>query len=101
MKKLQSLKGMTEAQIQEMIAADTDAPEATDEQLSRARPFTVAFPELAANMRSGVTHRPIGRPHNPARKVSVSLRLDPDVLEKFKGAGPGWQTRINDALRKA
>jgi uncharacterized protein (DUF4415 family) len=34
-------------------------------------------------------------------KVSTTLRLDPDVVEHFKAAGPGWQTRINDALRKA
>jgi uncharacterized protein (DUF4415 family) len=31
----------------------------------------------------------------------VSLRLDPDVLEHFRATGPGWQSRINAALRKA
>jgi len=31
----------------------------------------------------------------------VSLRLDEEVLDKFKADGPGWQTRINEALRKA
>jgi len=30
----------------------------------------------------------------------VSLRLDPDVLAHFRGTGPGWQSRINAALRK-
>ena len=35
------------------------------------------------------------------RKVSTTLRLDPDVVQHFKAAGPGWQTRINEALRKA
>ncbi|WP_231100641.1 BrnA antitoxin family protein [Gluconobacter potus] len=29
------------------------------------------------------------------------MRLDQDVLEKFKSTGPGWQTRINEALRRA
>jgi uncharacterized protein (DUF4415 family) len=42
-----------------------------------------------------------GRPRSEAPKKPVSLRLDPDVLEHFKASGPGWQTRINDALRKA
>jgi uncharacterized protein (DUF4415 family) len=35
------------------------------------------------------------------RKVAVSIRLDEDVVAKFKAGGPGWQTRINAALRKA
>jgi uncharacterized protein (DUF4415 family) len=31
----------------------------------------------------------------------VTLRLDAKVLEHFREGGPGWQTRINEALRKA
>ncbi|OQC19052.1 MAG: hypothetical protein BWX69_03064 [Planctomycetes bacterium ADurb.Bin069] len=42
-----------------------------------------------------------GRPKLAAPKVSVTLRLDPDVLAKFRDTGPGWQTRINAALRAA
>ena len=37
----------------------------------------------------------------PSVKELVSLRIDQDVLEHFQEAGPGWQDRINDALRKA
>jgi uncharacterized protein (DUF4415 family) len=37
----------------------------------------------------------------PGVKEMVSLRLDKDVLEKFQENGPGWQDRINAALRKA
>ena len=37
----------------------------------------------------------------PGAKESVSLRLDSDVLEYFQKDGPGWQERINAALRKA
>jgi uncharacterized protein (DUF4415 family) len=37
----------------------------------------------------------------PGAKESVSLRIDRDVLEHFQAGGPGWQDRINDALRKA
>ena len=36
----------------------------------------------------------------PAGKETVSLRLDRDVLEHFQDDGPGWQERINEALRK-
>jgi uncharacterized protein (DUF4415 family) len=37
----------------------------------------------------------------PSVKELVSLRIDQDVLEHFQEAGPGWQDRINDVLRKA
>jgi uncharacterized protein (DUF4415 family) len=37
----------------------------------------------------------------PGVKELVSLRIDQDVLEHFREDGPGWQDRINDALRKA
>jgi uncharacterized protein (DUF4415 family) len=37
----------------------------------------------------------------PGVKELVSLRIDQDVLEYFQQGGPGWQERINDALRKA
>ncbi len=37
----------------------------------------------------------------PNVKELVSLRIDQDVLEYFQDGGPGWQDRINEALRKA
>ena len=37
----------------------------------------------------------------PGAKEQVSLRIDQDVLQKFQEEGPGWQERINAALRKA
>ena len=42
-----------------------------------------------------------GRPRLPAPKQAVNLRLDAEVLARFRAGGPGWQTRINAALRKA
>lgn len=43
-----------------------------------------------------------GRPPTMGRtKSQVTLRLDPDVLDRFRADGPGWQGRINAALRKA
>jgi uncharacterized protein (DUF4415 family) len=42
-----------------------------------------------------------GRPKSDAPKRPTSLRLDPDVLDHYRAAGPGWQSRINQALRKA
>ena len=42
---------------------------------------------------------PPARPSIPNAREMVSLRLDRDVLDHFQLAGPGWQDRINDALR--
>jgi uncharacterized protein (DUF4415 family) len=37
----------------------------------------------------------------PGVKEQVTLRIDRDVLDHFQDGGPGWQERINEALRKA
>jgi uncharacterized protein (DUF4415 family) len=44
---------------------------------------------------------PPPKPAVPSAKEMVSLRLDRAVLDHFQAGGPGWQKRINDALRKA
>ncbi|MBZ6078443.1 BrnA antitoxin family protein [Microvirga puerhi] len=52
-----------------------------------------------------VTTKPIEGPPKapsiPGVKETVTLRIDQDVLEYFQQDGPGWQDRINVALRKA
>lgn len=78
---------------------DPDNPEWTEEDFARARPGREVLPAefLAAFKRTP------GRPKGvrTSEKSLVSLRLDNEVLAKFKAGGPGWQTRINEALRKA
>jgi len=44
---------------------------------------------------------PVERAAVPGAKETVSLRIDRDVLDHFQAEGPGWQDRINAALRKA
>ena len=85
-----------EAEIQKMIANDPDAPEASDEQLAQAKPFAEVFPELMESISRGR-----GRPTVETPRQQVSLRLEPDVIAKFKATGKGWQSRINDVLKKA
>ena len=52
-----------------------------------------------------VTAKPAELPPNPQSlpgvKEMVSLRIDREVLDFFQADGPGWQERINAALRKA
>lgn len=86
-----------EARIRAAIAADPDDEASTDEQLARARPFAEALPELARTLRRSAG----GRPCSADPKVAVSIRLDREVVEKFRATGPGWQSRINEALRNA
>lgn len=43
---------------------------------------------------------PPQKPAIPNAKEMVSLRIDRDILDYFQEAGPGWQDRINEALRK-
>lgn len=74
----------------------SDNPEWTEADFKQAKPFTEAFPDLAESLRKSR-----GRPKAEAPKKQVTLRLDADVVEFFRQAGPGWQSRINDSLRKS
>jgi uncharacterized protein (DUF4415 family) len=74
-----------------------DAPELTDEILDLAE---IAIGEMVIRPAKGVLTRP-GRPKKPDAKVSVHLRLSPEVIAHFRTRGPGWQTRIDETLRKA
>ena len=65
-----------------------DAPEWTDEMFARA------------TFRIGDTIIRRGRPKG-STKQQVSLRLDTAVIDRFRADGPGWQSRMNEALRKA
>ncbi len=40
-----------------------------------------------------------GRPPSDQSKVRIGIRLDRDVIAKFRETGEGWQTRINEALK--
>ena len=40
-----------------------------------------------------------GRPAGSGTKEQVAIRLDHDVLAAFRTGGPGWQTRMNEALK--
>lgn len=70
---------------------DPDNPPLTDEEMRQMRPFAEVHPDLVR--RRG--------PQKAPTKVPVTIRLDPDVVQRFKSGGPGWHARINLALRKA
>ena len=100
MGKLKPLTDEEEARIQAQIAADPDNYESTDEELAQAKPMAEALPELHAALMAEIAKRKAGRPKAVVTKQTIAIRLDPDVLEAFKATGPGWQTRMNEALRE-
>ena len=84
-----------EAAIQRGIALDPDNPEWTAEDWANARPTREVMPDLLEAWR-----RSRGRQKTPT-KVLVSLRLDSDVVERLRASGRGWQSRVNEMLKKA
>ncbi|MBN9061929.1 MAG: hypothetical protein BGP06_06225 [Rhizobiales bacterium 65-9] len=55
----------------------------------------------AATRKSPTAPLATARPAIPNAREQVTLRIDSVVLEHFQSGGPGWQDRINDALRAA
>ena len=72
-----------------------DNPELTKADFAKARPFAEVFPDLSASIRKG------RGPNKLPTKKLVSLRLSPEVIEHFKSTGSGWQSRIDETLRRA
>jgi uncharacterized protein (DUF4415 family) len=58
----------------------------------------VSFAELPAHERAVLSSRKRGSQLAP-KKVPVSIRLSPDVVEGLRATGEGWQTRADEALR--
>jgi uncharacterized protein (DUF4415 family) len=77
-------------------AVHDENPEWTAEDFTKAKPANeVLPPDLLAQFRAKV-----GRPRIKNPKVPVKLRLDGAVVEALRATGPGWQTRINDLLKR-
>ena len=63
------------------------------------RPVREAMPELIEAMAE--FRRKLGRPKAEAPKVHIGFRLAADVVESVKASGPGYNARVEQALREA
>ena len=79
-----------EGEVRELTSADFRA----------MRPMAEVLP---ADLVKLILNRKRGErgPQKAPTKQQVTLRLDRDVVERFRATGEGWQSRINEALRKA
>ena len=82
------------------VVFDDDNPEWTEEDFARAQRGEEIPAHIRAAFGQGKRGRPVGS-IKPNAKKSLTLRLDPDVIDHFRSGGPGWQSRINETLRKA
>jgi uncharacterized protein (DUF4415 family) len=70
-----------DAAITAAALSDPDCPPMTEERFKRVK------------LRRG---RPVGS----GAKEQLTVRFDTEIIQAFKQAGDGWQTRMNDALRE-
>jgi uncharacterized protein (DUF4415 family) len=82
------------------VVFDDENPEWTKADFAKATRFAGGIkmkdltPETLARVKNS------RGPQKAQTKVAVSIRLSPEVISHFKAKGPGWQSRIDDALRK-
>lgn len=84
-----SKNGMSKKPNPERI--DSDNLEWTEEMFAQAKRIS----DLTSSLQSKLRRR---GPQKAPPKVSTTIRLSPDVVQDFRAAGDGWQTRIDAAL---
>lgn len=81
----------------EMIGPDPEIERPlSNAELAKFRPFDKVLPDVAESIK-----RSRGRPPVDNPKKQVTLRLDAEVVEKLRASGRGWQSRVNEVLKKA
>ena len=77
---------------------DDDNPEWTKADFATATKFSRGV--RLKDLKPGELARIVGKrgPQKAPTKVPFSIRLSPEVVEHFKSKGPGWQSRIDDAV---
>ncbi len=74
-----------------------DSPALTEKIILDMRPASETFPELA---KQAARKRGQRGPQKRPRKVTVSLRLDREIIAAYKAGGKGYQSRMAAVLEK-
>jgi len=81
--------------------ADSENPAWTRATFERARPASEVLPKIFGKKAGEAMLKQRGRPKSGQARTLISLRLPPETLQRWKATGPGWQTRMAEALSKA
>lgn len=77
---------------------DEENPEWTAADFRCARLAREVIPKLVGKEAVERLLKPRGHPKSPDAKISISLRIPPQTLARWKASGPGWQTRMAEML---
>ena len=80
--------------------ADAENPTWTLNTFKKSRPAREVLPQILGDQISEELLKPRGRPRLETPKERINIRLSYEVIQHFKSSGPGWQTRIDAALRE-
>jgi uncharacterized protein (DUF4415 family) len=80
---------------------DAENPEWTKEMFARAKRFNDLPASLQAKLSAiqEASRKKRGLQKAPTKQL-ISIRLSPDVLSALRATGEGWQTLIDDTLRR-
>jgi uncharacterized protein (DUF4415 family) len=85
------------------VLDNDDVPELDESWFNRSRPAADVLPDiLGKNAAAELLNRKPGQRGEQIspKKERITIRLQSDILEFFRSTGPGWQTRIDTALKE-
>ena len=76
-----------------LIDAKGEVRELTASDMKRFRPATEVLPDAFLNKLN------VRGPQKAPIKERITIRLSPEVVQRFRATGDGWQTRVDTALK--
>lgn len=79
-------------------AEDRENPFWTEKDFARAKPAAEFF--SAGELKQLKKKRGQRGPQKAPVKERISIRLDSDIVQRYRAAGRGWQGKMNENLRR-
>lgn len=77
-----------------LIDSNDEVRELTAADMRRFRPATEILPKAL------LTKLNVRGPQKAPTKERITIRLSPEVVQRFRDTGEGWQTRVDTALKE-